>query len=98
MNDTVILSALRTPTGAFQGSLASVAAPRLGAAAIRGALAEAGAEPADVSDVLMGNVLQAGQGQAPARQAALHANLPQTTRAVTIHKVCGSGLQAVMQA
>jgi len=98
MSDIVILSATRTPIGAFQGALASVPASRLGAAAIKGALARAGVAPADVSDVLLGNVLQAGQGQAPARQAAIHAGLPQSARAVTIHKVCGSGLQAVMQA
>ena len=98
MPDIVILSAVRTPLGAFQGALAGVPAPRLGAAAIRGALAQAGVEPAAVTDVLMGNVLQAGQGQAPARQAAIHAGLPAAVRTVTIHKVCGSGLQAVMQA
>lgn len=98
MSDLVILSATRTPIGAFQGGLASVPAPRLGAAAIKGALARAGVAPADVTDVLMGNVLQAGQGQAPARQAAIHAGLPASARAVTVHKVCGSGLQSVMQA
>jgi len=98
MSDLVILSATRTPIGAFQGGLASVPAPRLGAAAIKGALARAGVTPADVTDVLMGNVLQAGQGQAPARQAAIHAGLPASARAVTVHKVCGSGLQSVMQA
>ncbi|MBI5423962.1 MAG: thiolase family protein [Opitutae bacterium] len=98
MTDIVILSATRTPLGSFQGALASVPAAKLGAAAIKGALAQAGVAPADVTDVLMGNVLQAGQGQAPARQAAIHAGLPQSARAVTIHKVCGSGLQAVMQA
>jgi len=97
MSDLVILSATRTPIGAFQGGLASLPAPRLGAAAIKGALARAGVAPADVTDVLMGNVLQAGQGQAPARQAAIHAGLPAFARAVTVHKVCGSGLQAVMQ-
>ncbi len=95
--DIVILGATRTPLGAFQGALASVPASKLGATAIRGALAQAGVAAADVTDVLMGNVLQAGQGQAPARQAALAAGLPQSTRAVTIHKVCGSGLQAIMQ-
>jgi len=98
MSEIVILSATRTPLGSFQGALASVPAAKLGAAAIKGAIAEAGVAPADVTDVLMGNVLQAGQGQAPARQAAIHAGLPQSARAVTIHKVCGSGLQAVMQA
>ena len=98
MPDIVILSATRTPLGAFQGGLASITASRLGAAAIKGALAQAGAAPAAVTDVLMGNVLQAGQGQAPARQAAMHAGLLAAVRAVTVHKVCGSGLQAVMQA
>ncbi|MEY3775309.1 MAG: hypothetical protein RLZZ129_2089 [Verrucomicrobiota bacterium] len=97
MPDIVILSATRTPIAAFQGGLASVPATRLGAAAIKGAVHRAGVAPANVTDVLMGNVLQAGQGQAPARQAAIHAGLPPSARAVTIHKVCGSGLQAVMQ-
>jgi acetyl-CoA C-acetyltransferase len=98
MPPAVILSATRTPLGSFQGALSAVPAPRLGAAAIRGALARAGVGAGDVTDVLMGNVLQAGLGQAPARQAALYAGLPPSVRAVTIHKVCGSGLQAVMQA
>ena len=98
MTDIVILSATRTPLGAFQGAFAAVPAARLGATAIKGAVAQAGVNPADITDCLMGNVLQAGQGQAPARQAAIHAGLPQSARAVTIHKVCGSGLQAVMQA
>jgi len=98
MQEIVILSATRTPIASFQGALASVPASRLGATAIKGALARAGVAPSDVTDVLMGNVLQAGQGQAPARQAAIHAGLPPSARAVTIHKVCGSGLQAVMQA
>jgi acetyl-CoA C-acetyltransferase len=98
MPDVVILSATRTPLGAFQGAFASVPAPRLGATAIRGALAGAGVAPADVTDVLMGNVLQAGVGQAPARQAAIHAGLPVATRCVTVHKVCGSGLESVILA
>jgi acetyl-CoA C-acetyltransferase len=98
MSDVVILSATRTPIGAFQGALAAQPAARLGAAAISGALARAGVAPADLTDCLMGNVLQAGQGQAPARQAAIHAGLPPSVRAVTVHKVCGSGLQTVMQA
>jgi len=97
MADIVILSATRTPIGAFQGSLASVPATRLGAIAIKGALAQARIDLTETADILMGNVLQAGQGQAPARQAAIYAGLPPTARAVTIHKVCGSGLQAVMQ-
>ncbi len=97
MNPIVILSATRTPLGAFQGGLAAVSAPRLGAAAVKGALTLAGVAPADVTDVLMGNVLQAGQGQAPARQAAIFAGVPPSARAVTINKVCGSGLQSIMQ-
>ncbi len=96
MTNTVILSATRTPIGAFQGAFASTPASRLGAAAIRGAVAQAGVAPADITDCLMGNVLQAGQGQAPARQAAIHAGLPTSVRCVTVHKVCGSGLQTVM--
>ena len=98
MPHPVILSATRTPIGAFLGAFATVPAPRLAATAIKGALAQAGVKPADVTDCLMGNVLQAGIGQAPARQAAIHAGLHPSTRAVTIHKVCGSGMQAVMQA
>ena len=98
MHDIVILAATRTPIGSFQGALASVPAPRLGAAAIRSAVAQAGVAPADISDCLMGNVLQAGQGQAPARQAALAAGLPYSVRCTTVHKVCGSGLQTVMAA
>lgn len=98
MNPIVILSATRTPLGAFQGAFASVPAPRLGATAIKGAVALAGLAPADVTDCLMGNVLQAGQGQAPARQAAIHAGLPTSVRCTTVHKVCGSGLQTVIGA
>jgi len=98
MSDIVVLSATRTPFGSFQGALAAVPAWSLGATAIKGALARAGVAPADVSDVLMGCVLQAGQGQAPARQAALAAGLPPSVRAVTVNKVCGSGLQTVVQA
>ena len=98
MTDTVILSATRTPLGSFQGTLSTLPAPRLGAAAIKGAVALAGVNPADVTDCLMGNVLQAGLGQAPARQAALHAGLPVSVRCTTVHKVCGSGLQTVIGA
>ena len=96
--DIVILSAVRTALGSFQGAFTDVPAAQLGAAAIKGALAKAAITPDDVTDVLMGNVLQAGQGQAPARQAAIHAGLSPAARAVTVHKVCGSGLQACMQA
>jgi acetyl-CoA C-acetyltransferase len=98
MSNIVILSATRTPIGSFQGGLAKTPASRLGASAIQGALALARVNPAEVSDVLMGNVLMAGQGQAPSRQAALYAGLPSSVRTATVHKVCGSGLQAVMQA
>ncbi len=98
MIDIVILSATRTPLGAFQGALSTVPAPRLGAAAIKGAVAQAGVNPADVTDCLMGNVLQAGQGQAPARQAAIHGGLPTSVRCTTVHKVCGSGMQTVIGA
>lgn len=97
LNDVVIVAATRTPLGAFQGALAHVPAPRLGAAAIKGVLAAADLPAGEVTDVLLGNVLQAGLGQAPARQAAIHAGLPTSTRCVTVHKVCGSGLQSVMQ-
>ena len=98
MTSIVILAACRTALGSFQGGLASVPAPRLAAAAIRGALERAAIAPPAVTDVVMGNVLQAGIGQAPARQAALAAGLPPSVRCVTVHKVCGSGMQAVLQA
>src|SRR5512133_1973991 len=95
--EVVIVGAARTPIGSFLGSLAAVPAPRLGAAAIRAALERAGVEPSAVDEVWMGNVLQAGLGQAPARQAALFAGLPESVRCVTVHKVCGSGLQAIWE-
>jgi acetyl-CoA C-acetyltransferase len=98
MQDVVILSAARTPIGAFQGALASLPAPALGAAALKGAIERAGVAPADVEHVYMGCVLQAGIGQAPARQAALKAGCPPSTGAITLHKVCGSGMRAVMSA
>ncbi len=98
MTEIVILSATRTPLGAFQGAFAAVPAARLGAAAIKGAVTQAGLNPADITDCLMGNVLQAGQGQAPARQAAIYAGLPHSVRCVTVHKVCGSGMQTVIGA
>ena len=91
-----IVSAARTPIGAFQGSLASVKAVDLGATAIKGALARAKITPADVGEVFMGNVLSAGIGQAPARQAAIFAGIPNTVPATTVGKVCGSGLQAMI--
>ncbi len=89
--EVVIVGAARTPIGSFLGSLAAVPAPRLGAVAIRAALERAGVAPAAVEEVVMGNVLQAGVGQAPARQAALFAGLPETTPCWTLNKVCGSG-------
>jgi acetyl-CoA C-acetyltransferase len=97
-HDVVIVSAQRTPIGAFQGALAPLTAPQLGSAAIKGALEAAGVKPADVQDVIMGNVLSANLGQAPARQAAIGAGLPTSTGALTINKMCGSGLKAVMLA
>lgn len=96
MIDVVLLSAVRTPIGSFMGALESLPAPRLGAAAIGGAIAKAELEPTAVEQVIMGNVLQAGIGQAPARQAAIYAGLPMSTGAITLHKVCGSGMRAVM--
>ena len=86
MNNIVVLAATRTPIGAFQGAYANVPAAKLGAAAIKGAVAQAGVNPADVTDCLMGNVLQAGQGQAPARQAALGAGLPHSVRCTTVRR------------
>ena len=95
---TVILSATRTPVGTFLGKLSALSAPALGAAAIRGALEKAGVKPSDVEQVIMGNVLQAGIGQAPARQASLAAGIPDSVPTITLHKVCGSGMRAVMDA
>lgn len=92
----VIVSVARTPMGGMQGSLSSLAAHELGAIAIKAAVERAGIKPDQVEEVLMGNVLQAGQGQAPARQAALGAGLPLGAACTTVHKVCGSGLKAAM--
>ncbi len=94
--EVVIVGAARTPIGAFQGALAKLTAPQLGAVAIKAALERAGVSPDQVSETIMGCVLQAGVGQAPARQAAIFAGLPDTVPAVTINKVCGSGLKAVI--
>jgi len=94
----VILSAVRTPIGRFLGGLAPLPAPRLGALVIREAVRRAQVEPGSVDEVIMGNVLQGGVGQAPARQAAIHAGLPGTVPSLTVNKVCGSGLKAVMLA
>jgi len=95
-NDIVIVAARRTPIGAFQGGLAPVPAPQLGAAAIRAVLGDAKLDGADVSELVFGCVLPAGIGQAPARQAALAAGLPQSVGCSTLNKVCGSGMKAVM--
>ena len=94
----VIVAAARTPIGKFLGALASVSAPELGAIAIRAALAKSGVPASDVEEVIMGNVIQGGVGQAPARQAMLKAGIPSSVSALTINKVCGSGLKAVMLA
>ena len=96
--DVFILSAARTPIGSFLGSLSSLSAHALGAVAIRAAVERSEIPAARVEHVWMGNVLQAGQGQAPARQASLAAGLPKSTGCVTLHKVCGSGMRAVMDA
>ena len=94
----VILSYARTPMGSFQGALAGVTATELGATAVKAAIERAGITGEQVDKVFMGNVLSAGLGQAPARQAAIHGGIPPTVSAVTINKVCGSGLKAVMLA
>ena len=94
----VIVGAKRTPMGAFQGALSDQSSPALGAAAIAAALAQAGVPAADVSEVVMGCVLPAGLGQAPARQASLGAGLGQDVPATTINKMCGSGMKAAMLA
>ena len=94
----VIASAARTPMGAFMGDLKSLGAPELGAISIRAAIERAGVKPHEVQEVIMGNVLPAGQGQAPARQAALGAGLPPAVACMTINKVCGSGMKAAMLA
>ena len=96
--DAYIVSACRTAIGEFLGGLSSMTAPQLGAVAIKEAVHRAGIKPDQVEEVLMGNVVQAGVGQAPARQAMIHAGIPNTVGAVTINKVCGSGLKAVMLA
>ncbi len=98
MKQSVILSAVRTPTGKFLGALKEFTAPQLGALAVREAVARAGIDPALVDECIMGNVIQAGNGQNPARQAALNGGLADHVAALTINKVCGSGLKAVMLA
>ena len=96
--EIAIVAAARTPIGAFQGALSSLTAPRLGAVAIQAALQRAGLKPEQVEQVFMGCVLQGGVGQAPARQAALYAGLPEKTPCVTVNKVCGSGLESIIEA
>src|SRR5512137_1605149 len=96
--DAVIVGACRTAIGKFMGGLSTMPAPRLGAVAIRGAVQRAGIDPAIVNETLMGCVVPAGIGQAPARQAAIHGGIPDAVGALTINKVCGSGLKAVMLA
>jgi len=98
MREAVIVSAARTPTGKFLGSLKDFTAPQLGAIAVREAVRRAGIDPAAVDECIMGNVVAAGEGQNPARQAALHGGLHEHVAAMTINKVCGSGLKAVMLA
>ncbi|HAR43684.1 MAG TPA: acetyl-CoA C-acetyltransferase, partial [Bdellovibrionales bacterium] len=96
MREVVIVGTARTPFGSFQCALSSVPAPKLGAVAIEAALKRAGVAKDQVSEVIMGNVLTAGEGQAPARQAALAAGLPKSVPCMTINKVCGSGMKAIM--
>ncbi|MBC7249457.1 MAG: acetyl-CoA C-acetyltransferase [Anaerolineae bacterium] len=96
--EVVIVSAVRTPIGRFQGTLAPLSAPQLGAVVIKAAVERAGIDPATVDEVLMGCVVQAGLGQAPARQASIGAGIPPTVGATTVNKICGSGLKTVMLA
>lgn len=98
MKEVVIVSAVRTPIGSFGGALSGISAPKLGATAISAAIERAGIQPKDVEEVLMGNVLQAGIGQAPARQAAIFAGIGNHVPCTTINKVCSSGMKAVMMA
>src|SRR3954466_10926773 len=96
--EAFILSAARTPIGKFLGELSDLPATKLGAAAVAEAIKRANVTPAEIEEVILGNVVQAGEGQAPARQAALYAGLPDTIAAFAVNKVCGSGLKAVMLA
>ena len=98
MKSVVIVAAARSPIGSFNGGLASFSAPDLGAMAIREVLKRGSVAPGQVDEVIMGNVLTAGEGQAPARQAALKAGLPEKTPSTTVNKVCASGMKAVMYA
>jgi acetyl-CoA C-acetyltransferase len=98
MKEVYIISAVRTPIGSFGGSLKDIPSPKLGAIAIKGAIEKAGIKPSDVQDVLMGSVIQANLGQAPARQAAKFAGLPNEVNCTTVNKVCASGMKAIAQA
>lgn len=98
MKKVIIVSAVRTPIGSFMGSLSTIPAPKLGAIAIKGALEKIKLSPDKIEEVIMGNVVQAGTGQAPARQAAIYAGIPNTVPCTAINKVCASGMKAVMQA
>ena len=98
MKEVVIVSAVRTPIGSFMGALSSIPAPKLGATAIKGALDKINLQPEMVQEVLMGNVVQAGTGQAPARQAAIYAGIPDSVPCTTVNKVCASGMKTIMQA
>ena len=98
MEDVVILSGVRTPIGAFMGSLSSFSGPQLGAIAIKEAVSRAGVKPEEVDELIMGSVLTGGVGQAPARQAAIYGGIPNSVPCLTINKVCGSGMKAVMLA
>ena len=98
MREVVIVSAVRTPIGSFMGNLSTIPAPKLGAIAIKGALDKINLAPELVEEVLMGNVVQAGTGQAPARQAAIYAGIPDTVPCTTVNKVCASGMKTIMQA
>jgi acetyl-CoA C-acetyltransferase len=98
MKEVVIVSVARTPIGSFMGALSTIPAPNLGAIAIKGALQKIDLKPEAVEEVLMGHVVQAGTGQAPARQAAIYAGIPDTVPCTTVNKVCASGMKAVMMA
>src|SRR6478735_2474497 len=98
MRESFILSVCRTPIGKFQGALSKWTVSELGGIAVKAAIERAGMDPAQVEEVILGHVLSAGAGQAPARQAALKAGLPPSVAAVSVNKVCGSGLKAVMLA
>ncbi|MBT8180933.1 MAG: acetyl-CoA C-acyltransferase [Eudoraea sp.] len=98
MKEVVIVSVARTPIGSFMGSLSTIPAPKLGAIAIKGAMDKINLSPDEIDEVLMGNVVQAGTGQAPARQAAIFAGIPDSVPCTTVNKVCASGMKAVMQA